>query len=132
VVHNDDTGMRILKLVRNPDDERTGTFTSGIVSILGEWIIALYFTGWKHAGESLAEVLRLRAAESEAPIQVMRCHEIRRSLPACRFCSLTVFRIILGPPLSRENPWRSTRAEAGRGVNRIHTPDKASEIIEEL
>ncbi len=33
VVHNDDTGMRILKLVRNTDDGRTGTFTSGIVSI---------------------------------------------------------------------------------------------------
>ena len=35
VVHNDDTGMRILKLARNPDDKRTGTFTSGIVSICG-------------------------------------------------------------------------------------------------
>ncbi len=33
VVHNDDTGMRILKLVRRADDGRTGTFTSGIVSI---------------------------------------------------------------------------------------------------
>ena len=37
VVHNDDTGMRILKLVRNTDDGRTGTFTSGIVSIWREW-----------------------------------------------------------------------------------------------
>ena len=35
VVHNDDTGMRILKLARNTDDRRTGTFTSGIVSISG-------------------------------------------------------------------------------------------------
>ena len=54
VVHNDDTGMRILKLVRSSDDGRTGTFTSGIVSIWREWRIALYFTGWKHAGENLA------------------------------------------------------------------------------
>jgi transposase len=46
VVHNDDTGMRILKLVRNTDDGRTGTFTSGIVSIWRDWRIALYFTGW--------------------------------------------------------------------------------------
>ena len=57
VVHNDDTGMRILKLVRNTNDGRTGTFTSGIISIWGEWRIALYFTGWKHAGENLADVL---------------------------------------------------------------------------
>jgi transposase len=33
VVHNDDTGMRILRLAREPGDKRTGTFTSGIVSI---------------------------------------------------------------------------------------------------
>jgi hypothetical protein len=48
VVHNDDTGMRILRLVREPGDKRTGTFTTGIVSVVGVWRIALYFTGWKH------------------------------------------------------------------------------------
>jgi hypothetical protein len=37
--------MRILKLRRDPGDKRTGTFTSGIVSICGEQQIALYFTG---------------------------------------------------------------------------------------
>ncbi len=57
LVHNDDTGMRVLKLVRDTDDGRTGTFTTGIVSIRQEWKIALYFTGWKHAGENLADVL---------------------------------------------------------------------------
>jgi hypothetical protein len=30
VMHNDDTGMRILRLAREPGDKRTGTFTSGI------------------------------------------------------------------------------------------------------
>src|SRR4030095_4052232 len=73
VVHNDDTGMRILKLVRNTDDGRTGTFTSGIVSIWREWRIALYFTGWKHAGENLADVLAPRAGELEAPLQLEHC-----------------------------------------------------------
>src|SRR5215831_7641528 len=34
VMHNDDTSMRVLKLVR-ADDGRTGVFTSGIVSISG-------------------------------------------------------------------------------------------------
>ena len=51
VMHNDDTGMRILHLVREPGDKRTGTFTSGIVSIVGAQRIALFFTGSKHAGE---------------------------------------------------------------------------------
>jgi transposase len=79
VVHNDDTGMRILKLVRNTDDGRTGTFTSGIVSIWREWRIALYFTGWKHAGENLADILRRRAAELDAPIQM--CDALSRNTP---------------------------------------------------
>ena len=32
VLHNDDTSMRVLRLAREPSDERTGVFTSGIVS----------------------------------------------------------------------------------------------------
>ena len=78
-MHNDDTSMRVLKLVRSADDGRTGVFTSGIVSILGGWKIALYFTGWKHAGENLAEVLKRRAAELDAPIQM--CDALSRNTP---------------------------------------------------
>ena len=70
VMHNDDTSMRVLKLVRSADDGRTGVFSSGIVSISGVWKIALYFTGWKHAGENLADVLKRRAVELDAPIQM--------------------------------------------------------------
>ena len=69
-MHNDDTGMRILRLAREPGDKRTGTFTSGIVSVVGAWTVALFFTGWKHAGENLAEVLKQRARELPAPIQM--------------------------------------------------------------
>src|SRR5207253_8556724 len=79
VMHNDDTSMRVLQLVRNTNDERTGVFTSGIVSICGGWNIALYFTGWKHAGENLADVLKQRAAELEAPIQM--CDALSRNSP---------------------------------------------------
>jgi transposase len=73
--HNDDTSMRILKLKRALEDERTGVFTSGIVSVLGlgtshERRIALFFSGRNHAGENLAEVLQQRAAELKAPIQM--------------------------------------------------------------
>ena len=70
VLHNDDTGMRILRLAREPGDKRTGTFTSGIVSIVGGWRIALYFTGWKHAGENIAAVLKQRAGQLPPPIQM--------------------------------------------------------------
>ncbi len=79
VVHNDDTSMRVLKLVRSNDDGRSGVFTSGIVSISGGRKIALYFTGWKHAGENLADVLRWRAAELDAPIQM--CDALSRNTP---------------------------------------------------
>jgi hypothetical protein len=57
---------RILRLIREPGDKRTGTFTSGIVSLVGAWAIALLFTGSKHAGENLSEVLKQRAHELPA------------------------------------------------------------------
>jgi transposase len=79
VMHNDDTSMRILRLTREPDDKRTGTFTSGIVSIVGAWTIALFFTGWKHAGENIAEVLKQRASGLPAPIQM--CDALSRNTP---------------------------------------------------
>jgi len=79
VMHNDDTGMRILRLAREPGDKRTGTFTSGIVSMVGTWRIALFFTGWKHAGENLADVLRKRARELPALIQM--CDALSRNTP---------------------------------------------------
>jgi transposase len=80
VMHNDDTGMRILQLARRSDDGRTGTFTSGIVSICGGgWKIALYFSGWKHAGENLADVLKQRAPGLAPPIQM--CDALSRNSP---------------------------------------------------
>ncbi len=43
VLHNDDTGMRVLRLAREPSDQRTGVFTSGIVATMQGRQIALYF-----------------------------------------------------------------------------------------
>ena len=45
--------------------ERTGTFTTGIVSVLGGRKIALFFTGHQHAGENLRDVLLKRAADPD-------------------------------------------------------------------
>lgn len=69
-MHNDETSMGILPLTREPGDKRTGTFTSGIVSMVGAWTIALLVTGWNHAGENIAEVLKRRARELPAPIHM--------------------------------------------------------------
>jgi transposase len=79
VLHNDDTSMRVLHMERDPDDDRTGVFTSGIVSTASGRKIALYFTGRQHAGENLADVLKRRAAELAAPIQM--CDALSRNTP---------------------------------------------------
>ena len=87
VLYNDDTKMRVLALMRESpaasaeaaqskvneegiDPDRTGVFTSGIVSTREGKKIALFFTGRKHAGENLADVLAHRAAELGPPIQI--------------------------------------------------------------
>lgn len=81
VAHNDDTSMRVLSLDRDADlsPERTGVFTSGIVWVAGEHRIALYFTGCKHAGENLAEVLKQRPPGLSPPIQM--CDALSRNVP---------------------------------------------------
>lgn len=85
VLYNDDTNMRILalmgkgarqKLLAESNDsteektERTGVFTTGIVSTCDGREIALFFTGRKYAGENLNEVLKQRAIELGPPIQM--------------------------------------------------------------
>ena len=81
MLHNDDTGMRVLKLEREPGDKRTGVFTSGIVSTAQGRKIALYFTGRQHAGENLADVLKQRASgvRRRRSRCATRCRGTRRS-----------------------------------------------------
>jgi transposase len=79
VLHNDDTAMRVLHMEREPSDERTGVFTSGILSTGQGWKVALYFTGRQHAGENIAAVLQQRAAELPSPIQM--CDALSRNVP---------------------------------------------------
>ena len=73
VMHNDDTGMRILRLAREPSDERTGIFTSGIVSIGPGWKIALYFSGSKHAGENPGRRAAATPIRAGSPDPDVRC-----------------------------------------------------------
>ena len=90
VVYNDDTIVRILELMgerakKSPpsddphDPDRTGLFTSGVVATREGRQIALFFSGRQHAGENLQDVLRHRAAELDAPIQM--CDGLARNLP---------------------------------------------------
>jgi transposase len=93
VVHNDDTTVKILELMGegrskilakgegegNEADQRTGLFTSGVVALGEGHRVALFFSGHQHAGENLAEVLKLRAAELPPPIQM--CDALSRNLP---------------------------------------------------
>jgi transposase len=105
IVYNDDTTMKILELMgkrakakalaegeakaegegedaperANRAPKRTGVFTSGIVSTSERRTIALFFTGRRHAGENLAEVLRHRTADLSAPIQM--CDGLSRNEP---------------------------------------------------
>jgi len=95
VVYNDDTTVKILELMgkraeqQAPTEgsveaaiekkERTGLFTSGIVSTRDGRRIALFFSGRQHAGENLRDVLTQRTAELAPPIQM--CDALSRNLP---------------------------------------------------
>lgn len=116
VLHNDDTPMRVLTLgggkqaqengkpakpgeseedVHEPGTKaRTGVFTSGIVSTSEGRTIALFFTGRKHAGENLAEVLKKRAIELPPPIQM--CDGLSRNIPSGEFETLVSNCIVHG------------------------------------
>jgi len=96
VVYNDDTTVKILELMGKrsqqralaegsvegggQEKQRTGLFTSGVVSTSEGRRIALFFSGRKHAGENLRDVLIQRAADLAPPIQM--CDALSRNLPA--------------------------------------------------
>lgn len=91
VIHNDDTPMSILAWMGKrrpahleerrkaaedgragpaPRPERTGIFTSGIISRSAGREIALFFTGPRHAGENLKDLLEQRDRGLPRPIQM--------------------------------------------------------------
>jgi len=89
VLYNDDTTMKVLEL-DDPErrkeldtdgdfEGRTGVFTTGIVATKAQHQIALFFTGQKHAGENLTDLLAQRNTELAAPIQM--CDGLSRNLP---------------------------------------------------
>ena len=80
VFYNDDTGVKVLSLMNVPPEpedgvaaERTGLFTSGIVSTKQGRRIALFFTGRKHAGENLSHVTRSTGFGAPSADPDVRC-----------------------------------------------------------
>jgi transposase len=102
VLYNDDTTMKVLGLATaahqpassaagiptpaspqvpgGPEEPtRRGVFTSGIIAQVDGHRIALFFTGHRHAGENLLQVLKQRCAELGPPIQM--CDALSRNMP---------------------------------------------------
>jgi transposase len=90
VLHNDDTTVKILELMgerarsdaleaEDGANGRRGLYTSGVVALSNGHRVVLFFSGRRHAGENLAEVLELRAEELPPPIQM--CDALSRNLP---------------------------------------------------
>jgi transposase len=79
VIHDDDTYVRILafmgerraKLLQAgllADPDRTGLFTTAIVSNTDSGTVALFYSGRKHAGENLNKLLTAREPDRAPPI----------------------------------------------------------------
>lgn len=90
VLHNDDTSVRILELMgkrraelleqgKLPDPDRTGLFTTGVVSITEAGPVALFFSGRKHGGENFTTLLAAREPERPPPIHM--CDGLDRNRP---------------------------------------------------
>lgn len=84
LLHNDDTPMRVQSLRQKkaadpPADGRTGLFTTSILAQADPQPIALFFTGGRHAGENLDQLLQRRTAELTPPLQM--CDALSRNQP---------------------------------------------------
>ena len=77
VIHNDDTPMKILAMLGENTDGRSGIFTTGMVSIVDDKKIVLFFTGRNHAGENMADLLQHRPIHAGPPIQM--CDALSRN-----------------------------------------------------
>jgi len=72
LLHTDDTGVRILSLIKEnkelSEEERRGMHTTGIGARSTEFDIVLYRSGRKHSGENLSELLKKRGDDLTEPI----------------------------------------------------------------
>jgi len=70
-IYNDDTTMKILSMIKdNNEDDRTGIFTTGMLSVVDDKKIVLFRTGRDHAGENMGYLLGQRDKTLGPPIQM--------------------------------------------------------------
>jgi transposase len=82
LIHNDDTTMRVQSLAKEAagaagGQERTGIFTTSLISRVEGHTVALFVTGHRHAGENIDQLLSRRIAGSRPPIQM--CDALSRN-----------------------------------------------------
>jgi hypothetical protein len=92
-----------------PTSPPPGVFTSGIVSTRDGHRVALFFTGHRHAGENLAEVLAHRAAELSARIQM--CDALSRNVPKLPRALATIVANCLAHASTRSSRSRVNEAQ---------------------
>ena len=83
VIQNDDTWIRILSVIKQIKNgtagDRTGMYTTNILSYYNEHKIALFLNGRKHAGENMADILKLR--DPQAAIAIQMCDALSANIP---------------------------------------------------
>ena len=77
-IYNDDTTMKILSMINNNnEDDRSGIFTTGMLSVVDDKKIVLFRTGRNHAGENMTNLLGQRDKTMGPPIQM--CDALSRN-----------------------------------------------------
>lgn len=84
VIHNDDSHVKITDIICDnrlaPKKERTGMFTTGIISRTDEHDIALFYNSKLHAGENMERLLGKRDENAAEIIQM--CDALSRNIPS--------------------------------------------------
>ncbi|HIG0326666.1 TPA: IS66 family transposase [Legionella pneumophila] len=83
LIHNDDTVLRIVDIIRynrqNPGQKRTGMFTTGILTQNGIHKIALFYNSKRHSGENMERLLDKRDKNKNQVIQM--CDTLAHNIP---------------------------------------------------
>ena len=83
VIQNDDTWIRILSVIKQIKNgtagDRTGMYTTNILSYYNGHKIVLFLNGRKHSGENMVDLLKLRDPQADLAIQM--CDALSANIP---------------------------------------------------
>ena len=75
LIYHDDTTVRILELIKenkrltDPKD-RTGMYTTGVITEFDQHPISIFQSGRKHSGENMQQLLAKRSPERQTPLRM--------------------------------------------------------------